>query len=93
MPKQPQEKSGLDKAIDECLACLASYPEYSDEYARAVKQLVKLYKLKETKTPGSVDPNVLLTVGGNLVIALVLIAFEQNHVITTRIHSFLTKVR
>ena len=87
------QKSGLDSAIDECLHNMTMYPEYSDEYAKMADQLTKLYKLKETKDSRRVSPDTTAVVGGNILIALIVVAYEQKNVITTKVLSFFAKAR
>jgi len=92
--KRKKEPSKLDIAIDNLLEELNEYPGYDDDYAKRVKMLEKLHKLKKTDRPhNAVNSDTLLTVGGNVLIALILIGFEQKHVITTKAPAFFSKLR
>lgn len=91
---KPEKKAHqLDPVIDELLKELNDYPGYSEDYAKRVEQLEKLYKLRDGKTPDPMSQDTLVVVGGNVLIALILIGFEQKHVITTKAISFFSKLR
>ena len=92
--KRTKEPSKLDEAIDNLLDELNDYPGYDSDYAKRVKMLEKLHKIKKGNSPrDQVNPDTLLVVGGNVVIALILIGFEQKHVITTKATTFFSKLR
>lgn len=77
----------LDEAIASAYADLKAHSADEDGYQKSVDQLTKLYALKKK----GVDPNVLITVAGNLLIGLSVIKYEQTGVIATKVMSFLTK--
>lgn len=86
-PFSPEDQA-LDEAIAEVLTDLKSHTSETDEYAKSVEQLTKLYALRSKR----VDPNTLLTIAGNLLIGLAVIKYEQTGVITTKVWSFLSKI-
>lgn len=83
------ESHGLDEAIDEIFREMATMPSDSNSYAKMADQLTKLYKLKEIDSPKRVNPDTLFTVAGNLVGILIIIGYEQHHVITSKAMTFL----
>ena len=92
--KRPKEPTKLDIAIDNLLDELNEYPGYDEDYAKRVKMLEKLHKIKKAEKPHDrVDSDTLLVVSGNVLIALIVIGFEQKHVITTKATTFFSKLR
>lgn len=91
--KRQPEKTKLEDALDELFSEMKSYAGYDEDYAKTADQVVKLYALKEHDNSKRLDPNTMAIVGGNLAIALIVIGFEQKHVVTTKVLNFLTKLR
>lgn len=91
--KNQTEKSGLDIAIDQILSEMQGYTAESDEYAAMVDQLDKLYKMKTADKPSELSKDTLAIVAGNLVAVIVIIAYEQHHVMMTKAMNFLVKFR
>lgn len=83
-----QEDPALDAAITSVFKEMTTLTSDDPEYAKMVEQLPKLYALKNEK---QVDPNTVLTVVGNLAIAILVVKFERTDVITTKLFSFLAK--
>jgi hypothetical protein len=93
LKKQPEQKSDLDKAIDRLFDDLQTHDPETDKYAAIVTQLEKLYTLRCNSKPATVSKDTLYIVGGNIVVALIIVSFEKTHVITTKMISFLLKLR
>lgn len=91
--KDSDEKSGLDEAIDSVLAEMASVNADSDEYAKMVDQLVKLYPLKETEAKRKVSPDTMALIAGNLLGIMLIVGHERAHVVTSKALNFVTKLR
>lgn len=87
--KPTTEESELNKAITDALKQLDSVPAYSDEYTKIVNQITALNALKSPQTPRRVSPDVLATVLGNIVVALVVVEFERAGVVTSKALQFL----
>lgn len=83
------EDTNLNEAIESAFADLKSHSADEEGYQKTVDQLTKLYALQNKKQ--SIDPNVALTVAGNLLIGLSVIKYEQTGVIATKVMSFLMK--
>lgn len=90
-PEPLDEKSGLEKAIDEVFREMATRSSDSDEYAKMVDQLSKLYSLKET--PKRVSPDTLAIVVGNLAGIILIVGHERMNVVTSKALSFVLKLR
>lgn len=77
----------LDEAIASIFEEMKVLTADSPEYQKMVEQQLKLHSLK----PKTVDPNVLLTVFGNLAIGAAVLNFEKTGVVTSKIWSFISK--
>jgi hypothetical protein len=91
--RKAPEKSGLDLAIDQILDEMQGYTCDEDEYDKMTDQLKKLYKLKAINAPERVSKDTLALIAGNLLVALVIVAYEQKAVVTTKATNFLLKTR
>lgn len=65
----------------------------SAEYAKMRAHLSELYSLKERNAPSRLSPDTVAVVLGNLVVAVVVVKYEQLNVVTTKALNFLSKVR
>jgi len=88
-----KEKSGLETAIDELIAELRGHEAHTDEYAACAERLETLYNLKDVDKPERIKPDTLIIVGGNIVVALMIIAFEQKNIVTSKFQSFMLNTR
>lgn len=91
--KKETDPTALDKLI-------AAYYMEIDREADAERkglltnQLIKLEELKSVQDPKfHVDWNVVLTVGANVLVALLIINHENTNVITTKAMNFVSKLR
>lgn len=87
------EKPGLKKAIDELLVEMGKVKADSDEYAQMADQLVKLYNLKEVDSKRRVSLDTLAAVIGNVVVAAMIIDHEREHVVTSKVMTFVQKLK
>lgn len=92
-PKDPDEKSGLEKAIDTVLSEMATLSSDSEDYAKMVDQLTKLYSLKEIDQPKRISPDTLAIVLGHVVGILMIVGHERTHVVTSKAMQFVLKLR
>jgi exopolyphosphatase/pppGpp-phosphohydrolase len=81
--------SGLEVAIDNALKELSGHEAHSEEYASIVDQLTSLYALKES--PSRVSKDTLVAVAGNLAGILLIINYEQRHVVASKALGFVGK--
>lgn len=91
--KPKDEKSGLERAIDNLLFDMSKNQCDSAEYAKMVVQLNTLYKLKEVDVPKRVSPDTLAIVAGNLLGILLIVGHEKAHVVTSKAINFVLKLR
>lgn len=82
-----REDPQLSEAIAEVYKEMKSLTADDSAYIKMREQLTELNALKNK----GIDPNTLLVVAGNVMIAAVVITHEQTSVITTKALPFLAK--
>lgn len=78
----------LDEPIEKVLESLKTYDTTDAEFSDSLEYLERLAKLKSEKDQSRVDPNQIILVVGNLVGILVVVAYEQKHVWTSKAKNF-----
>lgn len=95
--KQPPEENRLDVRIDKLLFEMDDHHGDTEEYAKMVKQLTKLYAIqnqeKETLKSKSISKDTLLIVAGNLIGILMITDFERARVVTSKGLQLLAKLK
>lgn len=91
--KKVKEKTKLDEAIDLVHEDMKMLDADQDSYAKMVKQLAELYKIRSGQQKEKVSINNLITVGGSLLGIGMIIVFERNNVVTSKALSFVLKPR
>jgi len=89
--KKSAEQSGLEVAIDELHARMATNIEDPEKYAKDADNLTKLYKLREHDARKRVSPDTLALVAGNLLGIAMIVGHERAHIITTKALNFVQK--
>lgn len=74
----------LDKQIDAVLGKMQSEGVDSDKYPTMMSFLERLHDLKQRAKPQTVSRDTILIVAGNLLGILVIVAYEQKHVLTSK---------
>lgn len=87
------EKFDLKQARDRALVELDCYEPTSPEYHKIMEHVKTLSDLIDKESYEKLSPNTLAVVVGNLGIAGLLIWFERENVITTKLPAFLSKLR
>lgn len=85
------ESTPLDKQIAAILEEMDAYGPDSDEFQKQLNNLERMMKLKRKNPQPRISPDTLAVVIGNLIGILVIVAYEQKHVMTTRAWGFLVK--
>lgn len=83
----------LDAAMNRVLDDMDTVHTNSDEYSELLSNLERLSKLRTHERPGRVSPDTIATVAGNLLGILVIVAYEQHHVMTSKALGFVPKVK
>lgn len=79
--KQPDR---YDRLIERVTEDMDMYGPGSDEYQLLLGQLERLEELRLKNKPKPISRDTLLTVGGNLAGVLIMVAYEQHHVVTSK---------
>lgn len=78
------EPTKLDDLIATMEIQLDIVGPYSEDYNDLLKRLERLYDLKAQQRPKKVSPDTLALIAGNLAGILLIVAYEQKHVITSK---------
>ncbi len=78
------EPDALDDLITAVTLEMASMKPYSDDYPEMLSYLERLTTLKGKKTRELVSSDTLAIVFGNVALALIVVAYEQKHVLTSK---------
>lgn len=81
----------LEEAIDMLLLAMETQDKTSEEYAKMVDQLEKLYKLKEIDSPKGVSNDTLAAILGNLAGIFAILSYEHGRIITSKALGFVMK--
>jgi hypothetical protein len=85
------KKSKLEQEIDHVLDQLATLDADSKEYSKAVKNLDALCKVASYKKDSSISADTLITVTANILGIVLVLGYEQAHVVTSKALSFIVK--
>lgn len=89
-----KEPTKLDEEIDAVLNQMQSIDATSEDYEKITKNLGKLYELKAMNDKRSkVSPDTLAVILGNLAGIVLILSYEQTHVITSKALGFVIKGR
>ena len=78
------EKSLLDEPIARVLAEMEMYGPDSDEYPKLVSYLERLTQAQAETRKQRVNLDTLIPVAGNLLGILIIVAYEQKHVMVSK---------
>lgn len=88
-----REESKLDLAIDQVFADLEVTTSDDPAYRASMKQLVKLYALKDRDVERRISPDTWLVVSANLLGIVIVVTHERTAVITTKALNFVMKMK
>lgn len=83
-PFTKKEETALDVLVTDLLSRMAKLDPYSEEYTELMNALERLYKLKTVEQPKQVSGDTVALIVGNLVGIVIVVAYEQKHVITSK---------
>jgi hypothetical protein len=81
--KEPE--SPLDKQINAVLDDMSTKGVTSDEYPKLMSLLERLNGMKQKAKLPPVSRDTVVMVAGNFLIALLIVMYEQKHVMTTKV--------
>jgi hypothetical protein len=79
-----ERASILDEPIAKILTDMNVYGPDSPEYPKLVMHLERLVRLKAEEARRRVSPDTVLIVSGNLLGILIIVAYEQKHVMVSK---------
>ena len=82
--KKDENEQILDDLIKEVSAQMDTLGPYSDEYPELMNKLERLCRVKNDQRSEPVSRNTLALIAGNLLGILVIVAYEQKHVLTSK---------
>jgi hypothetical protein len=89
-----EEPSKYDAVIDAVISKLETYGTEDAEFADALDYLERLTKIEDAKRQKrKVSPDTMALVLGNLAGILLIVAYEQKHVMTTRAKEFMLRAK
>ena len=91
--QKPDNKAGLEKAIERVLSEMDNEMPESEKYAQMVSQLQKLHEMKTVESKPRVSPEAALTIGANLLGILMIVGHERTHIVTSKALGFVLKLR
>ncbi len=78
------EQTIYDDPIIRILTEMDDYGPDSEEYLTLLPHLERLSKLKAETSPKRISPDTMVIVAGNLLGILIIVAYEQKHVMTSK---------
>ena len=93
MSNNKQRKQALDEAIAEVLNEMKGFTADSEQYAKMVDQLDKLYKMRASLPSWYITPEAALPIISNLFGLGAIMNFERTHAMTTKALGFVTRPR
>ena len=91
--KDSPEVKALRSEIAALMLDMDGLSKGGKEYSQRVKQLERLHTLLDNKKSCRVSPDTLAIIAGNALVALIIVAYEQKNVISTKAGSFMMKFR
>lgn len=74
----------LDDQVTRILDEMSMIDTESEEYQVLLGRLERLSELKAKKAPSPIDRNTIALIAGNLLGILLIVAYEQKHVMTSK---------
>lgn len=89
-----KEKQKIDEAIIRVLETMDVFGADSPEYPELLQHLDKLTTIQRAeKSDRKVSPDTMLLVLGNIMGIIIIVAYEQKHVIRSKATDFIMKAR
>lgn len=89
--RKSNKKDGLIDMENRILADMETYGPEAPEFPTLLDQLERIRALRSVQKPKRISADTVVMVVGNVVVALIVVAFEQKHVITSKVQSFMQK--
>jgi hypothetical protein len=83
----------FDEPINRVLKEMSEYGPDSEEYPKLIAHLEGLTKMKAEERRNRISPDAMAMIAGNLLGILIIVAYEQKHVITSKGLNFVIKAK
>jgi hypothetical protein len=90
---KPKYQLMLESELERAIRSLISEVNGTEDYARKLANVERLYEMLDKNASSSVSKDVLATVGGNLLGIFMIIKNESVNVITSKALSFVIRPR
>jgi len=90
-PFKRTEDKHLDELIERVVSDMQMFGPESKEYPTLVAHLTALHALKADKKPSRVSSDTVAIVVGNLLGILIIVMYEEKHVITSKAFPLATR--
>lgn len=91
-PFKKKEPSDLDIAIRDVHTRMRVVGTDSDEYRQLVVYLDRLMTMKTAeKQSFKVSPDTVAIIAGNIIVAIIIVAYEREHVVSSKALDFVLK--
>lgn len=90
--KKKVEENPFDSQLRAAMLDLQQYDTSSDEYKRQLDVVDRLIKIRQGEQPDKISRNTMLIVGASFAQLLVLIAYENKHVLSQKGFSSIMKL-
>jgi len=87
------ETSIYDEPIKQILVDMDEYGTDSPEYSALMRHLEELSRIRADHRSKRVSPDTMAIVAGNLMGILIIVAYEQKHVMTSKAMGFILKTK
>lgn len=84
-----KESTPIDVLIARVIEEMGAYSPVDPEYKSLMKYLERLNRLKQGERRERVKADTIWIVVGNLAIAVLVVSYERNHVIVTRLKDYI----
>lgn len=88
-----KRESKLEKPIDAVLNSMEIYGPETSEYNELVGQLERLTKMQSDERSSRVSPDTVAIVAGNILGILIVVAYEQKHVVVSKAMGMLLRTK
>jgi len=89
--KQTYEDKCLQASQQELLDAMREHGPDSPEFPELMTRYERIDALRHKKRSWNISADTLIISGANILVAVIVVAYEQRHVVTTKAPSFLLK--
>lgn len=87
--RKRSNKEMLSEEINSALEEMSAMHPYDDEYSKAAENVEKLFRAKANEKSWKPDGNTVLQVSATLILGLLILDFEREGVVSSKVLKFL----